>query len=47
MRNGDVARLVWMLELLVIAFATNAFPALSFESLDDVDATHVVYTYTP
>jgi hypothetical protein len=35
-----------MLELPVIAFAANAFPTLSFESLDDVDAAHVVYTYT-
>jgi hypothetical protein len=30
MRNGDVARLAWMFELPVIAFATNAFPAVGF-----------------
>jgi hypothetical protein len=47
MRNGDVARLVWMLELPMIAFAANPFPAIGFESLEDIDATHVVYAYTP
>jgi hypothetical protein len=47
MRNGDVARLVRMLELPVITFTTNPFPAVGFESLEDIDATHVVYAYTP
>jgi hypothetical protein len=42
MRNGDMTRLVGMLELPVIAFATYAFPPVGFEPLDDIDATHVV-----
>jgi hypothetical protein len=46
MGNGDVAGLVRMLELPVIAFAANAFPTLGLKSLDDLGAPHVVYVYT-
>jgi len=46
MGNGDVTRLVRMLELPVIAFAANAFPTLGLKSLDDLGAPYVVYAYT-
>jgi hypothetical protein len=46
MGNGDVAGLVRMLVLPVVALATNALPTLGLEPPDDIDATHVVYAYT-
>lgn len=46
MRDGDVPRLVGMLVLAVVALATNALPALGFESLDDLGTAHIVYLYT-
>jgi hypothetical protein len=46
MGDGDVAGLVRMLVLPVVALATNTLPTLGLEPSDDIDATHVVYAYT-
>ena len=46
MGDGDVAGLVRVPVLPMVAFATNTLPTLGLEPSDDIDATHVVYPYT-